>query len=149
MWIPLRLKTNPSLKGGWYYHDLENLSHDLSKRFAGKQAAQKACDRKNNNDQADAADLRMNTKRWYTIGYVDRLGMLLPETILKNPVFYHGYLSRLKRELQETMQSGHIEGAIVAVIWSGQLSRTTVLYSQKAIPLYHVFADGRITGSTG
>jgi hypothetical protein len=90
-----------------------------------------------------------DTKKWFTIGYVDRMATLVSDPFQNNPIHYHGYLSELLRQTVETMQGGYISGAFVAVIWPGKLSRQAILYNSQALPIHHVSADGRITGSTG
>lgn len=86
--------------------------------------------------------------KWFTVGYVDRMASLISDTLQDNPSHYHGYLADLLRQIAETLRHGHVPGAVVAVIWRGQLSRQAALYSDRAQPIHHVFADGRITGNT-
>lgn len=154
MWTPVKLKSDPTARGwkpqaGWYCHDTVALSSDLSKRFDGKQAAQKECDRRNGVEEAKETDGKTrNVKKWYTVGYVNRMAELIEDQFLTNPTQYHGYLSELLRQTKETMMGGYVPGAVVAVIWPGQLSRHVAIYGQHALPIHHVFADGRITGST-
>lgn len=154
MWTPVKLKPNPKARGwkpqaGWYCYDSESLSSDLRSRHSGKQAAQKECNRRNGVEEAKAGDGKTrNVKKWFTVGYVDRMGSLIEDQLVINPTTYHGYLSELLRQTLETVQGGYVPGAVVAVIWPEQISRHTALYGQHAHPIHHVFADGRITGST-
>ena len=154
-WTPIKLKGDPKAWGwkpaaGWYCYDTVSLAADPRRRFSGKQAAQKECDRRNGAASAAETDGKTrNPKRWYTIGYVDRMATLVSDPFQNNPVHYHGYLSELLRQTVETMQGGYISGAFVAVILPGKLSRQAVLYNPQALPIHHVFADGRITGATG
>jgi hypothetical protein len=153
MWTPIKLNKDKTVrvpvKTGWYCFDTVALSADPRQRFAGKQAAQKECDRRNNIEIAKETDGKIrNVKKWFTIGYVDRMGTLIQDPFQNNMVQYHGYLNELLRQTVQTMEGGYIQGAVVAVIWPGQLSRTAALHSSSAVPIHHVFADGRITGTT-
>ena len=151
MWIPVKIKENefPRWKAGWYCHDPNGPVTDPSRRYSGKQAAQKACDRINGVESEKATDGKTrNVKKWFTVGYVDRLATLVSDAYQNNPIHYHGYLSELLHQTVQTMQGGYIQGAIVAVIWPGQLSRQAAIHSQNAVPIHHVYADGRITGRT-
>lgn len=154
MWTPIKLKKDPTVrvwpvKSGWYCFDNVSLAADPRQRFSGKQAAQKECDRRNNVETSKATDGKIrNVKKWYTVGYVDRMASLVSDSFQNNPVHYHGYLSELLRQTKETMEGGYISGAVVAVIWPGQLSRSAAVNSPNALPIHHVFADGRITGAT-
>jgi hypothetical protein len=151
MWTPIKLKSDPKTRGwkpgaGWYCYDTVSLASDPRKRFSGKQAAQKECDRRNGVASAAETDGKTrNLKKWFTVGYVDRMATLVSDPFQNNPVHYHGYLSVLLRQTVETMQGGYISGAFVAVIWPGQLSRQTAVHSPQSLPIHHVFADGRIT----
>jgi hypothetical protein len=155
VWTPIKLKKDPSARGwetntGWYCYDTVSLAADPRKHYSGKQAAQKECDRRNEAASAAETDGKTrNPKRWYTIGYVDCMATLVPGLFQDNPVHHHGYLSELLRQTVETLQGGHVPGAVVAVIWTGKLSLQSALHGPHSIPIRHVFADGRITGSTG
>jgi hypothetical protein len=154
MWTPIKLKKDPTVKlwpvkAGWYCFDNVALAADPRQRFSGKQAAQKECDRRNNAETAKETDGKIrNVKKWFTVGYVDRMATLVSDAFQNNAIHYHGYLSELLRQTVETMVGGYIQGAEVAVIWPGQLSRHAAVHGANAIPIHHVFADGRITGST-
>ena len=151
MWTPIKVKENQihGWKSGWYCHGHSGTVTDPSRRYSSKQAAQKECDRRNGTEAAEATDgLTRNVKKWFTVGYVDRMATLIQDPFQSNMVHYHGYLSELLRQTVQTMEGGYIHGAIVAVIWPGQLSRSAALHSPTAVPIHHVFADGRITGPT-
>jgi hypothetical protein len=151
MWTPTKISARefPRWKAGWYCHDNNGPVTDPSRRYSSKQAAQNACDRLNGAESAKENDGKIrNPKKWFTIGYVDRMSTLISNAVYVNPIHYHGYLSELLHQTAETMRNENIPGAFVAVIWPGQLSRQTALFSAGAIPIRHVFADGRITGRT-
>jgi hypothetical protein len=76
------------------------------------------------------------------------MGTLINDPFQNNMIHYHGYLAELLGQTVKTMQGEYISGAVVAVIWPGQLSRHTALHGANAHPIHHVFADGRITGPT-
>ena len=152
MWTPIKLKSNlrnTKPEAGWYCHNDVSQATDPTSRFSGKQSAQKECDRRNKVESETQNDGKTrNIKKWLTVGYVDRMGNLVEDAFQNNPIQYHGYMNALLRQTVETMQGGYISGAVVAVIWPGQISRHAALYSQRALPIHHVFADGRITGPT-
>jgi len=89
-----------------------------------------------------------NTKKWFTVGYVDRMATLVSDAYQNNPTHYHGYLDALLEQTRETMLGGYVRGAFVAVIWPGKISRYTALNRSSALPIHHVFADGHVTGAT-
>ena len=151
MWTPIKVKegTSPRWKSGWYCHDQGECLTDPSKRYSGKQSAQKECDRRNGVELVEATDGKTrNPKKWFTIGYVDRSWPPSFRMLSSTIQYYHGYLSELLRETVQVLQNGNIQGAEVAVIWAGHLSRRVAIYGANAIPIRHVFADGRITGAT-
>jgi len=153
MWIPVKLKRNPKARGakpesGWYCYNTVSLATDPTTRFSGKQSAQKECGRRDKVElEAQSDGKTRNLKKWFTVGYVDRAGNLVEDAFQNNPIQYHGYMNALLHQTVETMQGGYISGAVVAVIWPGQLSRHAAVHSPRALPLYHVFADGKITKS--
>ena len=86
-----------------------------------------------------------NVEQWYTIGYLDQNGTLM-ENPFRNDMFrYHGYLSDLLRQTVRAMKLESLRDAVVAIIWPGQISRHVALHEAGAVPIRHVFADGRIT----
>jgi hypothetical protein len=89
-----------------------------------------------------------NVKKWFTVGYIGRVGELIEDPFQNNMIHYHGYLSELLRQTVETMTGGYIRGATMAVIWPGQLTKQAALHGANSHPVHHVFADGRITGAT-
>ena len=102
-----------------------------------------------NAQNSEKADRPANRKQWFTVGYVDRMASLVDDQFQNNPTHYHGYLADLLKQTLETLQGEYVRGAVCAVIWPGQLSRHTAIYGAHALPVHHVFPDGRITGSTG
>ena len=152
MWIPTKLKSNQrhvKPNAGWYCLDTVSQAADPTTRFSGKQSAQKECNRRNKAKlEAQTDGKTRNIKKWFTVGYTDHMGNLVEDAFQNNPIQYHGYMNALLHQTVETMQGGYISGAVVAIIWPGQLSRHAAVYNQRALPIHHVFADGRITGPT-
>jgi hypothetical protein len=151
MWEPIKLKGNSESKPGpgWYCFDNVSQAADPRRRSSGKQSAQKECDRRNRKASEEAVDGKTrNAKTWFTIGYVNDRSELVSDSFQNNPIHYHGYMNELLHQTVEIMVGGYIQGAVVAVIWPGQLSRQVAIYGPNAIPVHHVFADGHITGST-
>lgn len=73
MWTPVKLKPDPKARGwkpraGWYCYDTVSRTSDLRACFSGKQSAQKACDRRNQEDDRKSNDEEcgeVDTTNWY------------------------------------------------------------------------------------
>lgn len=153
MWSPIKIKSDPKarcpVEPGWYCFDTVSLSVDPRCRYGGKQAAQKACDHRNGDESAKETDgLLRNPKKWFSVGYFDRAGLLIGSPADNNMSHRHDYLSKLLRETIETLQGGHIRGATLAVIWTGRLTKNAAMFEEVHPPIRYVYPDGRITSGT-